>query len=899
MAEKITYRYKDFFLPQGQMSGSEHRRLWNFYKRYCLEMGDYYGEGHWILLCHAAFPVLITPDLLYKIWMNFSAYPSREPAAELSHTIPYVAVSDLLLSSICEEVGFEQFEIPANIRFALLEWLTQDHRFCDPMPEDGSAPPEDRLDRVSELAEFLSAYLEDSFNGSDPQSEAFREAQKWAITSYFQPDTAIRNMYEEFLDANIHNNKRKQLRLNRTIEQLQRQYSLRIQVNPNAEQAQKLEHLLEYSRGSKNLLMGRTQEAIAAFRKLPSLKDAPSTTSSMVNKTLSFPAAIGGEAIRSVSEDDYDGEQIYAMLVGIDTYEDPAVTPLSSCVKDTHAIGEYLRKHHFEKDLRILKLTNEEATYERVVESFRTHFRRARSEDVILFYFAGHSNFFPPAPEFISLFDSGKESGLVLHDSRQDGTRMLTNLELIALLADSVKDDRNPTLTQYPRVVLIFDTDHSEETTQVPSIKNITPTASSSTEHVRPLSSYLDGHYQQQLTEDGKISFPEVPYLLLGAAGEGTGAGETPDGGIFTQQLLQLLTKRKGQLSYAEIFNKIKVKVQASRDQIPIMIPYGGFDVNLGFLDKKVDASQLGQQAHVFFDRQTKKWKLGAGALHGFTRERFGDQELSILAGGIILASFQFKDIGLTESEITIQDPRLPLEQEEIYEVDIPTYPLHKVFTNSDIKKYLRIIDHEIQWVDQASDAEWIIEFKEDQYWITGTADPVYSYSLGLSPSSIEKVLGHIALWTWIKHLENPSSYIHPDLVELSLERVDSNGYNSPLDNKEGMIELDLNTEESCELLLSAKYEAADQSNIYSNFGDIFLYALKLTNDFAITQIGMTSLGSGEASKRVTEKAISFSLSEEGETTESFIKCFYSMHKIDIQAILRPKLTEKIRILSR
>lgn len=907
MAEKSTYRYKDFFLPQGQMSRSEHRRLWNFYKRYCLEMGDYYGEGHWILLCHAAFPVLLTPDLLYKIWMNFSSYPEKEQtdgsSQTISHTIPYVAVSDLLLSSLCEEVGFEQFEISADIRFALLEWLRQDARFCDPLPEKEVDSPENRKDRISELANFLSAYLLETVNGTDPRSEAFREAQQWAITSYYQPDAAIRKMYEEFLDANIHKNKRKQLRLNRAIEQLQRQYSLRIQVQPDVEQAEKLKHLLEYSRGNKNLMMGRTQEAIAAFRKLPSLKDAPAAAWNMVNKTLSFPSAIDGEAIRPVSEDDYDGEQIYALLVGIDIYEDPQVTPLSSCVKDTHAVGEYLRKHHFEKDLRILKLTNEEATYNGVIEAFQTHFRKARSEDVILFYFAGHSNFFPTAPEFDSIFGTEKskrlsgiayptaqESGLMLHDSRQDGTRVLSNLELIALLAESVKDDRNPNLKRYPRVVLLFDTDHSEHISKTPSIRSFVPSPSEGKSN-RPLSSYLNGYYQNMLAEEGAISFSDIPYLLMGAAGEGTGAGETADGGIFTQHLLQLLAEEGGRFSYADIFERTRIKVQSSRDQIPIVIPYGGFDVNQGFLDKELDASQARKKAHIFFDKQKDRWMLEAGALHGFTKERLQDQPIQILQQNVSIADFHIAEVGLTNAELepsSSNPDRLSLDVDQIYEIDIPSYPLRNIYGEQLVQSALSNLGLDIHWVNHQRDAEWEIAMEDDEYLIRAFDESGQSLPLGKSLTETENSLKKIATWQWIRNLKNPQNHFIHNHVEFSFEKEISNGRSSPLELKDGILDLELTEDESSEISMYAVFHEAPLSDISIGFSSLYVHVIELTNDFGMYSLGHAKLLDGERTL-ITKHPISFSLLKNQQSKESYIKCLYSSENIHIHEQLGVK----------
>src|SRR4051794_31101717 len=95
-------------------------------KRFAERFEPLYGEGHLIFTMHAAFPLFFTPDLLYRIWVNFNVYPN--PDEQLS-TIDPIAVSDLLLSDFCREVAYEQYELHKEVRTFLLEQLQQDSRF--------------------------------------------------------------------------------------------------------------------------------------------------------------------------------------------------------------------------------------------------------------------------------------------------------------------------------------------------------------------------------------------------------------------------------------------------------------------------------------------------------------------------------------------------------------------------------------------------------------------------------------------------------------------------------------------------------------------------------------------------------------------------------------------------
>lgn len=80
------------------------------------------SEENYIFACQAAVPLLLTRDLLYQLWNNFKRYQyefdSREP-----FRISHIAISDLLLSPLCREVGHELYEIPKEARDLLFEEL--------------------------------------------------------------------------------------------------------------------------------------------------------------------------------------------------------------------------------------------------------------------------------------------------------------------------------------------------------------------------------------------------------------------------------------------------------------------------------------------------------------------------------------------------------------------------------------------------------------------------------------------------------------------------------------------------------------------------------------------------------------------------------------------------------
>jgi len=69
-----------------------HRRIESFAKRF--------GEAHLHLCYHGAFPLALTPDLLYRLRAKFK----RDIHGQVLE-IPWVAVADLLLSPLWDEAG--------------------------------------------------------------------------------------------------------------------------------------------------------------------------------------------------------------------------------------------------------------------------------------------------------------------------------------------------------------------------------------------------------------------------------------------------------------------------------------------------------------------------------------------------------------------------------------------------------------------------------------------------------------------------------------------------------------------------------------------------------------------------------------------------------------------------
>ncbi|MEA5421147.1 formylglycine-generating enzyme family protein [Spirulina sp. CCNP1310] len=138
-----------------------------------------FTSAHLDFACHAALPLAVTPDLLYHLWGNFNCDRHNR-----SLNIPWVAVSDLLLSGLCEEVGHELYEMKREVREALLDRLKNDERFG-----------EERLKRVARL---LLVYVQKDLPDLYLDDQEFKESQAWTAWAYLKPEKTVAALAAEF-----------------------------------------------------------------------------------------------------------------------------------------------------------------------------------------------------------------------------------------------------------------------------------------------------------------------------------------------------------------------------------------------------------------------------------------------------------------------------------------------------------------------------------------------------------------------------------------------------------------------------------------------------------------------------------------------------------------------------
>ncbi len=165
-----------------QPTYQDHRL--NVFKK---KIGDEQSEKHFLLAFHAAVPVALTSDLLYKLWLNFQTDQKGKPL-----NIPLTCVADLLASPICRQIGYDLFEIYPTVKKELIRELEASDNLGIP--------------RKKRIAKFLLAYVE--FNTDKIPSMVFKEALNLVSLSIVDPAKAAEKVFNTLDNQKLSTNEK-------------------------------------------------------------------------------------------------------------------------------------------------------------------------------------------------------------------------------------------------------------------------------------------------------------------------------------------------------------------------------------------------------------------------------------------------------------------------------------------------------------------------------------------------------------------------------------------------------------------------------------------------------------------------------------------------------------------
>ena len=345
--------------PTLQLTGAiDANRLERYLKRHP-------GEGYLWLACHAAFFVALTPGLLYRLWVNFK-YDEKGEGLD----IPLDAVSNLLNSPLCRELGQEVYEIHESLRAPLLNHLRKTGRFGSP--------------RLHRLARFLLAYLD--YCGEELPSPAFAEAQRWTAEAYLKPELAAQRLLDAFTE---------------TVDGKAAASSVEVYLNWVSSRAGEEERTggvdplavaEQLVRGMRNYQKGARAEAIEALRELADHIKTGGSASPSAYRT-KIPEDIL-ELIKPGPGVEVELEPkgtVRALLVALGKIASGQAPELAGPANDLALVQKQLKVLLAERQSEVAVLSDSAATKEAVLQQWAQMVEQAKPEDHLLFYFSGHA----------------------------------------------------------------------------------------------------------------------------------------------------------------------------------------------------------------------------------------------------------------------------------------------------------------------------------------------------------------------------------------------------------------------------------------------------------------------------------------------------------------------------
>ena len=182
-----------------------------------------FESSYRLLACHAALPLVLTPELVNYLRVQFLK----------SEGVPWIAEADLLLSDLCRPVGYELYVMDEAGRAYLLHQLEQDRRFGEK--------------RIREIAHLLLSYVNHLAKTNPFLGKKDIQTQKWGAMLYLDTEQTVREIAKAINESII--NKAEISRLYKITEDFKQQIDKSQTAKP-----EQFPNLLKYAQVVNDLL---------------------------------------------------------------------------------------------------------------------------------------------------------------------------------------------------------------------------------------------------------------------------------------------------------------------------------------------------------------------------------------------------------------------------------------------------------------------------------------------------------------------------------------------------------------------------------------------------------------------------------------------------------------------
>ncbi|RYY55356.1 MAG: hypothetical protein EOO05_19580, partial [Chitinophagaceae bacterium] len=359
-----------FPFPADTLSMVESAKVNWYYRRYAEEYYREYRIGHFLLAAYAAVPALLTPDLLYKLWQNFSRYTWGRDQTSIHR----IAVADLLLSPFCREAGFELYEMNHEIRLCFLQWLENEResdywRSCN-------------LPSTDDIARFSEAYHLQSNPGNTRWGISYNDAQSFEALSFYDPAQAAQRLFSRIhsLSAASRLNESELL----TILDLFIKTSQRLKRRKDGQGYSYFHGQEGWMNAWKELLQTNTKGFIDKLNKDPELLALLDDTSDGGIEVVLSKGVV--ESIHVLAP-----RKLKALVVGMDCDGSEAFTGQGVFADWASSFAQLLQELETKNESVFITHLDNETSKDRILEQWRSLVENAGEEDDLLLYLAGES----------------------------------------------------------------------------------------------------------------------------------------------------------------------------------------------------------------------------------------------------------------------------------------------------------------------------------------------------------------------------------------------------------------------------------------------------------------------------------------------------------------------------
>lgn len=470
---------------------------------------------------------------------------------------------------------------------------------------------------------------------------------------------------------------------------------------------------------------------------------------------------------------------LYALLVGINNYQPPIPT-LRGCVNDLQKFVQYLEKESSDFEVHIHKLIDSQATKDNIVNAFTTHFEPAGENDVVLFYFSGHGTQEEADPVFWAIEEDHKLESIVCYDgytlsAGKAKFNLLADKELRYLISNVAKKGAH--------ILTIFDCCHSGGNTRNGFILDLGEGAlerrmicRERLSHAFPKRAWEDFIFSERISLDEVRKNSITQYLTEGrhiqvaACQHDESAFEVGGEGVFTKNLLEILTRSEGSITYYDLQARIQNYLRYQFRQTPRIYVSGDDESSLflGFLNKKGEGKPV--YGNINFN-QTGGWTIDFGSMHGLSYESV----VKVIAPNSqesYLAKLQ--ELYPTHAQLTFEAEDNDKLDRQLYYKGYSTDYLFTTITvyinvkDNKIKRDLisslsSVADKNFMITEVKREADYCIEEQEKVIFISRpemSSVPIIlpvNYASNDSATIIQNYLQHLTQFEFVKRLQNPN----------------------------------------------------------------------------------------------------------------------------------------------